>query len=318
MLRAVLLTGLCSALCLFPAGLRAQSPVYAFTWEAPEGCPTQTEVQAQLEHEVDFAAHPPGALSLRGRVRQERDGYRLQLATDLAGRVGQRELHAVACEDLARAVTLVAALLMGRKEVPPEPSAPPEPAPASAPVPIEELPAQGRAPASPSPVALWLAGGVQLQLLPHTAGLAALGVDVAWPMLTLRAEGGVLPQVTEQESTDLRGSYAGAFLAASGCYAADLVQRVRGDVCLGLSAAALRGQSYGALVSSRAVIAPYYAARTGLAVTWPQGSWIALRISAGLLVSLNRPEFTVEGFRRVHRVPRFAPLGTLAVVFAPF
>lgn len=292
--------------------------MYALSWEAPDGCPARADVQADLEREVDFAAHPPGALTLDGTVQRDREGYRLQLVTDLAGRGGQRELHAAACEDLARAVTLVVALLMGRKEAAPEPAPEPAPVPAPAPNP-EPAPTPAPAPApEPSPVALWLAGGAQFQLLPHTAGVVALGADVTWPLLTLRAEAGVFPQVTEQETSDLQGSYAGAFLAASGCYAADLAARIRGDLCLGLSAAALRGQSYGSQVSARTVTAPHYAARSDLSATWPQGSWIALRISAGLLVSLNRPEFTVEGFRRVHRVPRFAPRGTLALVFSPF
>jgi hypothetical protein len=129
------------ALALLPFALlagtrpaRAQSEPDArveLTWSAPAGCPSQGDVEADVARRLGRPLAGNGAL-LRALAEVEAadQGFRLVLATELAGESGTRVLSAQRCEELASAASVIIALLADpHADATPAPPAPPPPPP---------------------------------------------------------------------------------------------------------------------------------------------------------------------------------------------
>jgi hypothetical protein len=283
-------------------------------WRAPAECPSAAEVRAELER---IARARPGLaltpLYASAEVEKHGAAYALELHTEHAGERGERRLEATDCKTLVRTLTLVMALAYGAgvemaddagKAAPlGAPPAPSNPPPSAAPA----LQGPAANPASPPEIrsdrlrtSLWLAGGVTLGLLPTAAPSLSAGVELArgawsvglrfeaWPTLSNRVDGNVYARF------DALGGQL------QGCRTLP-VSALELGLCAALRAAALRGRSLGA-TSDGSATAPWYALAGVAALSWPRGSWLALRIEAGLSASLDRPHFVIEGVGPVQRV----------------
>lgn len=116
---------------------RAQNAAAArveLTWSAPAGCPSQSDLEADVARRLGrpLAGEGPRLRAL-AEVEAREQGFRLVLATELEGDTGTRVLDAPRCEELASAASVIVALLADPHadatpaQPPPPPPEPPEP-----------------------------------------------------------------------------------------------------------------------------------------------------------------------------------------------
>jgi hypothetical protein len=304
----------------------AQAPALPLEldWRAPDECPAGAEVRAELERIAHARpGHVLAPLVARAEVRREasRDKpYRLKLHTEHEGQHGERELAAADCRDLVRATTLVLALAFGAgveiaesEPAPPPPAPPPPPPPPPPPAersdaPPPEVPRELRA-------ALWLAGGVQLGLLPRAAGLLGVGGSLRLGPASLGLEVQALRAPEERLSGDASVHFDALGGGLRGCLHGALAS-LDGALCAGGRAAAVRGRS---TVQGRedAATAPWGAFTASLALEWPRQHWLRVGLSGGLALSMVRPRFVIAGLEEVHRVPTAVPAASLALILEP-
>lgn len=186
------------ALLLAPAAQAAASALVE--WEAPEACPSATDVFERLSASLGYEPQTLGKLSrVRGNVVPSTHGYRLSLEVDESGRRSSRWLEAPSCEDLVDAAVLAITLALA-----PENAAPRAVASGSAGAATDDATATARqtdarsAPASAPDAASGGApvrGVASLGMVAELGALPdpALGVTVSagaeWPAWSLEAYG---------------------------------------------------------------------------------------------------------------------------------
>lgn len=112
----------------------AEASPFRFTWAAPEECPSQPQVQAEISRLVggDIQLHA-GELEVNALVSHGRL-WAADLTTQHTGRTGRRTIEAPSCKAVADAIALIVALLIDPDAVAansqaPEPEAPAVPEP---------------------------------------------------------------------------------------------------------------------------------------------------------------------------------------------
>ncbi len=306
---------------LVAAGASAQAPLpLELRWVAPEACPTETEVRAELER---VARVRPGTslrpLSAAVHVYRRGASFRAELRTEHEGRTGTRTLEATDCRTLARSMTLVLALAFGPGvEVatePEEPVAPadrPPPAAAPAPPPTREAPADapeeepGDGPPLPVQIGVLLGAGGTLNLLPKPAFGATAGVSLRLGAYSLQARALLWPAISQTLAREVEARLLGAGGALALCAHQALAANLELGVCGGARVVALIARTSGELQSGEAT-APWTAAAASATLEWPRSFWLRARLELDLALSLSRPQFVVEGLREVHRVPQLVP-----------
>jgi hypothetical protein len=144
-MRWVALALLLSPWAARPARAQADARV-ELTWSAPAGCPSQTDLEADVARRLGRVLASDGpVLRALAEVEVVEAGFRLVLVTELEREAGRRVLEAPRCEELASAASVIVALLADpHADATPKPTPPPpEPPP---PDPVEE-----REPASAEP-----------------------------------------------------------------------------------------------------------------------------------------------------------------------
>jgi hypothetical protein len=348
--RAALATALLVLGAAAPA--RAALPL-TLTWLAPTGCPTASDVRAEVERLVRFPpGREPSALIAEGRV-ESRDGrWHLRLHTDRDGVPGERDLEADSCASLAHAATLVMALAFGVGENEPPPPPPPveerprpasrprvvEPAPPPPAPPVEAPPPPPQPPPPPAPPPVVvvapspppapksssLAAEMILQAgpLPRPDFGAGVGFDVTKGRVTtgLRARAW-FPTNDAIDGMSTRMQFWGAGLAASVCGVTQERPRMSVAICAIGAGAVLAATSTGGL-SARSVRAPWYEAGPAIRVRTRLSRALELEGRLELTVSLTQPTFTLNSgtdaqpnLTTVYAVPFLVPAGSLGIVF---
>jgi hypothetical protein len=151
--------------------------------------------------------------------------------------------------------------------------------------------------------------------LPASAGLAFAGVELGTRRLWLAPRLNLVPRVNDSLERNVRTRYDALGGALAGCGARP-VARFLFAACVGAGATAVRGRSWGATIAESAT-ASWYTASAALSATFPETGIVSLRLEGGLLVSLNRPRFVVEGLGDAHTLPRLAPNVGLALLLRP-
>jgi hypothetical protein len=289
--------------------MAARAGAAELAWSAPPGCPEHAEVVFRIERALggSLAEAPP--LHLRVGVQRARGGA-FTASLDAEGRA--RTLTAPDCIRLADAVAVAVSLALGVIEpaVPERPSTrePLEP-PAAVPsidAPASSAPApSGRAGPRPS-VSAWLLGDAGS--LPRVGAGAALGVELGWDRLQLRAQALLLfEQHVDRSGQAGLGPAAGADLAlvAGSVLACAAVASFRDDgaffLCAGPELGRLSGSGTG--VSARKTGGgTWLAPRIDLGVAWRvTGSSLALGALASAVAPLLRDDFVLETSVPVHR-----------------
>jgi hypothetical protein len=111
-----IVVGVTSAVCcagLGPTGRAwaADSGAFMFAWSAPEECPSQQQVEAEIGRLVGGDLRLPDGSNLRADVRVSGGPpWSADLTTQRAGRIGRRSLESPSCQAAADAVALIIAL----------------------------------------------------------------------------------------------------------------------------------------------------------------------------------------------------------------
>lgn len=108
----------------------ADTQAFALGWQAPEGCPSQEQVEAEIRSALGhLPAH--GAVDVSGEVtlRGAEPGFWLRVRVVHEGQTGERVLPIDDCDDASRAAALLVALSVGNPPAPPPPPPPPSPPP---------------------------------------------------------------------------------------------------------------------------------------------------------------------------------------------
>jgi len=269
-----------------------------FTWTAPDTCPTQAQVVAELDRAVDAGGKELPPLTARAVVEREGATWRLELSTEMDGVAGTRQLQADSCDGLARAATLVLALTLGEglarrqqaeaeaKAVPPPPAPPP-------PTPLKTSPPPPP-PRESSHALLWAA--VALGSDPLRGLVPGLTLGAAFEPSLLRV--GLVASATAPRSTAFVGS--GGDLrsySVSGALEACLAPALppfRFAACANGGVTLLAVEGRGTARDRRANV-PLYGLGPTLAAEWVLSKHAFLRLALASRFFLARPELVIEG-----------------------
>ena len=305
-------------------------PELALTWQAPAGCPSSGDVQAQFARLLGGAARAPtgkhiaATLAVRSSAPET---WTLDLATVLDGAAGRRTLEGDSCASVTSAAALILALMVDpaaaeravaeSAPAPPPPVAPPSKAPTTLTVaPPEPAPA----PRTVFGFARVFAGGVAA-FLPTPAPAAGLAVGAR--RRRLAAELNVL--ASEERSAPavmLTPAAGGDFrLIAGGARACGELggHAIIWSVCAGGELERLSGTGFGANagVSPTPKSALMGAGTGGLLVTLPLAPSFSLALDLDAVVRVYRPTLAINTEDRVFRVPlasAFAALGIIITI----
>jgi hypothetical protein len=217
------------ALATTTATARAEAPPSTeLAWSAPDGCPGEASVRAEIEGLLGqtLDARRDQKLRITGDVRGDaRSGFNVALRVTSARGAQRRELSNPDCHKLSEAAALVVALAIDPKLVVPPPAAP-----AAAP-PTIVAPASSSAPppSTPSP---------STPLRDETpAPSAKPGAPSAWRLSALAlglASGGALPGVAFGAGARLTAGMGRFGLVAHGAYFFPKVEPVQGTSSSGI------------------------------------------------------------------------------------
>ncbi|HVY31422.1 MAG TPA: hypothetical protein VHB79_32940 [Polyangiaceae bacterium] len=279
-----------------------------FTWTAPDTCPTQAEVVEQLSRAVDADEKELPPLVARATVSRDAGGWHLELATEMDGRNGTRQLEAESCEGLARAATLVLALTLGEglarrqaeaeaARTKPPPPAPPPPAP-------PPPPAKPEPPARATRILSWNAG-VGADALGEWGPAFSLGFayQPTWIEIGLAARVS-LPRSSALPggAGDVRSMSMGAALDA--CVAPTLGSfQWRGCLQGGLDWLFAQGQG---TERDRKAAIPLYSLGPRVGVRWHLSEHAFVGLAGGASWFVKRPELVVEGSSERRHIEPFA------------
>ena len=117
-LRALAAALVWSGLLLVATPVRAQTgPAIELAWQAPPGCPQQSDVRDRIQKLAGTPRPTDNRLSADGVISQTDDGhFRLELVVRTGGLVGGRSIDSKSCKDLAGAAAIALALLLRSPE----------------------------------------------------------------------------------------------------------------------------------------------------------------------------------------------------------
>jgi hypothetical protein len=321
-------TTACAALVVAlgaPALTRAAVPAeLSLTWQAPAGCPTPTDVEAQFARLLGGAARTPSGkhIAAQAVVRAAApDRWSLELATVLDQAVGHRSLAGDSCASVASAAALILALMIDpaaaeRAMKPPAPARTAmEPAPTRAPPPeaivTTTAPREPNERAAVAPYARAFAG-VVVALLPTPAPAVGLALGARRGRLGAELTG----VATEERRALAVGSAGGDFrLLAGGARACGALggHAVVWQVCLGGELERLSGTGVG-VSTMRSRTALMGAATGGLLVSVPLGAHVALSLDLDAAVRPYRPTFKLDLVGPIFQIPLASGLAALGLI----
>jgi hypothetical protein len=251
-----------------PSAVRAQAapePV-ALEWTAPVGCPDRSAVLAETGQLLSKLAEAPGREPLKARGRVERRGalWKLRLEIESKDGPGARDFEDESCLRLSQVAALALALAVDSSA-----------APAPAARPVEPVTKAARR----FFVRVQLGGDLGSLRAPSPGPGLAVGVLLG--RARVEAVGNYwLPQ----QGNGIEDQLIEGGLRA--CVA--LVETPEIGACMGLEGGQLKGHS---LVDGKSLLAPWLAILVGAAVGWSFTDWLALRMEAGLGLTLLSPTF---------------------------
>ncbi|MCR9160791.1 MAG: hypothetical protein ACE37F_03850 [Nannocystaceae bacterium] len=281
------------------------------TWSAPAGCPSQREVEQEVEALLLEPSKRP--LEYAGKIDVVPAGYRLQLDVGATSRV----IEAVDCRRLGTAAALIIAVEHDPIAVAvavepvvqePEPERPwPEPPPEPKPPPAAVAPRPDPAP-EPPPTRRPFHGtvragvGVELGNVPRPGALFLLAGGVGGPRWRVEL-GGTASLPRDVPVEDRRSFGARATLLAGharGCWLPG-GERVQVPLCGGLEAGGLWARGYGPGVSPSARTQLWMAALASAGLNYWVSSRFGIMADAELDVALRQPAVTLIGVSDVFR-----------------
>lgn len=313
---------LAAAFVAFAWPLRAEPEPYQLSYAAPPGCPTESDVVAEVRANVHDAASGEGARIALTIAEKGRAFVGELVAFDRSGKQGRRTIQGPTCSDVGKTLAFLAALaieLGGRVEQDPGPVSPEVPPPAPPPMAREPVPSTRSRPSTPRPAwkaAVLLGAGLRGAEGPSPRPSAEAGVDwsapgTRWVVPAIRAT-----LVASASRISHRDGLAKLVLVAG---------RLEGcPLRLGSSAVALRpcaGFELGAVFASgelaggRDVVQRWGSAEASLRLE----TWLAPRVFLEIEGAVQVPFFRTRYFfipdRLVYAVPELSGRAALVTGF---
>jgi hypothetical protein len=300
-LRQIVL-GVAIAVCCAGLGLTGRawaepSGVFTFAWSAPEECPSQQQVEAEIARLVGGDLRLPDGSNLRAEVRVSGGPpWSADLTTQHAGRIGRRSFESPSCQAAADAVALIIAL-----------SIDPDAAAASSQQSTAAPPLVVPAPVSRHRQLQILAGvtsQARVGTLPGTDVGVGFGVGLAGERW--RAELRWTYGLRRDQVAFLPSGAAGRFNVAAGsltgCVDLSRIKLAFGP-CVVAEAGRVSATGYGATAGfSRD--APWLALGGGVFASLVLSKDLRAAVEVDALAPLYRPDYVVDGFPgAVFRVP---------------
>jgi len=276
------------------------------SWAAPEECPSEEAVHAEVLRLAGVTTRPGGALEARAAVERDGDGWRLELTTRFDGAAGERRLTATTCRALAEAAELTLALILNPEtETPREPkgkpavSAPKQRAAAAPPTRAHE--------ATPLRLrALFAAhGGFHAGVAGAPGFELGAGAGLAIERVAFRIAGSFVPPANVYVSGDSGPGGRLWLLSASGLGCFELGHRVVVGPCAGVELTRLAGEGIN-VSSSDSGVTRWVSIMFGLTAGVPVSRALTLGAGAYALVPLRRPTLYLDALGQVARP---APVG---------
>jgi len=267
-------------------------------WEAPEGCPTAGEIEAEVSRIVGTSPGADRQVVVDVKVHGGRP-WTVLLHTRSGGDEGERMLEGASCQEVASAAVLVIALTIDPNAAPAPPPPTPAPPPAPQPPPIPPAPA-----ARPVRVVLQTSAGVALETLPGIAPFVSVAAGVLVGRVAVYAGASFVPE-TSQTVAALPGAGGRFWLLGLDVIAcAEPVASGRFELwgCAGIELQRMAGSGFGVTDPKNAYevwAAPRIDAVPALAVA-PR---IRLLLPVGVSAPLERPTFALGGVGPVFGPP---------------
>jgi len=279
-------------------------------WDAPKGCPSASTVLARVRTLAGTARQSSMPLTAAVQIHQRNDGrFQLRLVVEKDGLVGQRELEAASCEDLAGAVTVNLALQLDDSATPAtlaavdtteahdtDAAAPPSPQ-------MSPSDNTARRQVSP-PVIRTLLQGPLLSLTfgPAPNIGASLAGGVALESWRIAAGGTLWLRQTVESARPETGAELARFTArVHGCRG---IRVGPADVapCLSLSVEHLRARGYGPYVRGASAQATWLAIGAGLQARFPLTTWLNVLGSVDLKLQAAQPRLSIDGLGEISKL----------------
>jgi hypothetical protein len=301
-----------------PPAVPSPEPPRPATWElewsAPETCPDAKAIREQVAALVPSHAGGEGVLHVDGRVEPRESGYVLTLHTAFGDRHDEREVRALACDELAEALALVVAISLDpsldvSRGIAPEPEPEPDPLDGGSRSDPADLPSADppdertidapprvepsrRRPTTRSPQAWLVRLGPQLEIgsLPPFGGGFDLAVGLLWRWVRLEIHGAWAWPRRASGPQASGGVFQLGIAGARGC-ARPRAGRVELPVCLGLDAGAVRVDSVN-LDPARTRHGPWLAPNLGVGL-WVGGARVGFFTLLEASVAVVRPRILV-------------------------
>jgi hypothetical protein len=298
---------------------RAQAKVaVAFEWSAPAGCPSATQVRAEIDQLLGAPIDESASVDLTVHAAvEQREQWLVTLDTHSGGTDGHRTFESATCQGLASATALIVALMIDPDAVAAQASkakeAEPAPQPAPTATPAPDGPTlDGPAPATPTPEVpasaapppgpRTLFGIVGLGAAGHLGILPGADVGLAAQIGLLRGpwrielRGAYGPhEVRSDPVADASNAYGKfRFWAATlaGCW---MVARAWGGFgpCADIEVGVVHGEGVGSTKTTSAA-ALWYGMGAGAGLVVEATSWLHFPIHADAIVPWHRPNYIFE------------------------
>ena len=304
------------------------APELALTWQAPAGCPSSGDVEAQFARLLGGAARTPSGKHIAATLAvhpSSSERWTLELATVLDGAAGRRSLEGESCSSVASAAALILALMIdpaaasravaeSAPPTPPPAARPPAPPPTvtAAPPPAPE--AAPRTSRESAAYARVFAGGVA-SFLPTPVPATGLAVGARRRRFAVELSA-FATEEHRADSSALPGS-GGNFrlLAGDARVCGDLGGRVVvWQACLGGELERLSATGAGVDVSPQSKSALMGAGTGGLLVTLPLGSRLALSLDLDAVLRAYHPTVALDQTTPIFQVPVVSAFAALGIV----
>ena len=282
-----------------PENGNAEVPM-TLLWDAPRSCPDLAYVKQRIRALLgnDLHSRLPDVLDAQVHVRALPGGtWQLDLTTRTSDVLGERQLAAADCAQLADAAAFVLALMIN-----------PEAGSVAA-QPAVALPILSNPVASPEAALArrWSMGADFLLGTGAVPGLAqGVGLRGSFDRsaLGIQARGTMwLPRPAHNtDRPEVGGSFSLVTLALAGCLHSSLDRRVGGEACLGGNLSRMAGTGLG-ISNPKDTVAWWPSLLADAAVRVALVRPVAARLDVEVQVPLGRPAFAIDGVGLVYKPP---------------
>jgi hypothetical protein len=273
----------------------------ALAWTAPEGCPSQAEVEAEVDRLLGGPASSRSQRRFRVRASVTREAaWQVVLDTSSDESNGHRTLEAASCEGLANATALIVALMIDPSAAtaprePPKPESRARPATdVAAPPPPTPAPATVQRPGRASTLLIGAVASGNAGVLPspdlEVAGAAGI-VGQHW-RLELRGAYGPRQVKSDTLATTpgAHGEFQAMFLGTlTGCLTTSPARTELG-ACLSVEGGVIHGRGVGASTTEERS-QPWFGVGAGAFYALRAGRHLAFPVHVDAVVPIWRPTY---------------------------